>query len=137
MPRRTLLIIIEGRLLREAIELGLRLAEEYQDLVPEALETSKSELYAVGEASRIQRRTRAPRPLADASPAATGAGALHAIWCHGRWLTPGNCPPGPPEAHGATDWQWAHYNAVMGAHGSAHLILWDLYLRATDGRLAA
>jgi hypothetical protein len=137
MPRCTLLIIIEDRLLREAIAESMRLVEEYQDLLPQVLETAKSELYAIGEAARIQDRTRLPKCLGSGGPAATAAGAIHALWAKGRWTTPDTCPPGPPDTNGASDWQWAHYNSVMDARPDSHLILWDLYLRTEEGRLAA
>ncbi|MGJ9404370.1 hypothetical protein [Arthrobacter sp. KK5.5] len=137
MPRRTLLIILEKRLLRDAISEGLELAERYRELPPGVPEGTESELYAVGEAARIQRRTKPPRTLASPSPAGTGVGPIHAIWAGGQWLTPAGCSPAPPDANGATDWQWAHYNAVMDADRGAHLLLWDLYWKAEEDRMAA
>lgn len=137
MSRCTLLFIIEDRLLREAIRHSLDLADEYQRLLPHVLTVSRSEIYAVGEATRIQQRTKLPRRLDDASSAATSAGAIQAVWSGGRWSTPGDCPPAPADSNGATAWQWAHYNAVMNAAGTAHLILWDLYVQDAEGWLAA
>ncbi|MDN5879829.1 MAG: hypothetical protein L0H60_09850, partial [Micrococcaceae bacterium] len=65
MPRCTLLFVIEGELLRESIRASCELADEYQRLMPQVMEVSKSEIFAVGEAPRIQRRMRLPRPLDD------------------------------------------------------------------------
>jgi hypothetical protein len=137
MPRRTLLIIVERHLLKDAIVQGLALAEGYEEMVPGSLADVRRELYAVGEAARIQRRTRLPSVLRNPSSAGTSTGAVHAMWSGGLWSTPSNCAPAPPDANGATDWQWAHYNAVMGAAPTAHFLLWDVYWRAEEGSLAA
>lgn len=137
MPRCTLLFVIEGELLRESIRLSLDLADDYQRLLPNVMEVTASELFAVGEAPRIQRRMRLPRPLDDVSSAATSAGSIQAIWTMSGWRTPGDCPPAPPDSNGATAWQWAHYDAVMNASPGAHLILWDLYVHHVGNELAA
>ncbi|GAA3674050.1 hypothetical protein GCM10023081_10500 [Arthrobacter ginkgonis] len=137
MPRSTLLLIIEGRPLRDSIRVSLELAEEYEGLYLGSVETLKSEPFAFGEAARIQQRIKLPRALADPGSSATSAGPLDAIWAAGLWTTPGTCPPAPPDSNGATGWQWAHYNAVMAAAPKDHFILWDLYLRTQEGRMAA
>ncbi|MGO2004480.1 hypothetical protein ACTXOR_02940 [Arthrobacter rhombi] len=137
MPRCTLLFVIEGELLRESIRASCELADEYQRLMPQVMEVSKSEIFAVGEAPRIQRRMRLPHPLDDCSSAATSAGPIHALWSPAGWWTPGDCPPAPPDSNGATAWQWAHYGTVMKASRDAHLILWDLYIRHVGNELAA
>ncbi len=137
MPRCTLLFVIEGELLRESIRASCELADEYQRLMPHVMEVSKSEIFAVGEAPRIQRRMRLPHPLDDRSSAATSAGPIHALWSPAGWRTPGDCSPAPPDSNGATAWQWAHYGTVMKASRDAHLILWDLYIRHVGNELAA
>ena len=54
-----------------------------------------------------------------------------------RWLTPGSCPPAPLEGNGATEWQWAHYHAVLQAPKDSVMVLWDVYVVPMSEQMAA
>ncbi|GAA3698937.1 hypothetical protein GCM10022377_09930 [Zhihengliuella alba] len=128
MSRCSLLFIIDEAPLSGAIRQSIDLALRYREDFPLGLPVESEELYAFGEAERIQERIRPLRPSRSGDSAETSLGPVHAIWRGGGWLTPGSCPPPPPEDNGATAWQWAHYNAVMDAPPRSYLVLWDLRL---------
>ncbi|WP_309081176.1 hypothetical protein [Zhihengliuella sp.] len=128
MSRCSLLFVIAESPLSDAIRQSIDLAVRYREDLLLGLPVDAEELYAFGEAERIQEKIRPPRPTRSGDPAETSLGPVHAIWRDGGWLTPESCPPAPPEDNGATAWQWAHYNAVMEAPPRSYLVLWDLQL---------
>lgn len=137
MTRCTLLLITTGESGRKALAEGMLLAERYVDALPMDLAIIESTPFAVAPATRIQERVSLPAPLVDATAAATAVGPLQAIWNGKRWLTPGSCPPGPRDDNGATEWQWAHYHAVLSAAPDSIMLLWDIYVVPRGERLAA
>lgn len=137
MTRCTLLLITTGGTGRKALSEGMLLAERYVDALPMDLAIVDSMPFAVAPALRIQEKASFPVPLEDTTSAATSVGPLQAIWNGRRWLTPGSCPPGPLEDNGATEWQWAHYRAVLDAPAEAIMLLWDIYVVPMSEKLAA
>lgn len=137
MTRCTLLLITNGESGRRALSEGMLLAERYVDALPMDLAITNSVPFAIAPAPRIQEHVSYPVPLNDPSAAATAVGPLQAIWNGHRWLTPGSCPPKPLEDNGATEWQWAHYNAVLEAPGNSMMLLWDVFLVPMDKHMAA
>ena len=137
MTRCTLLLITTGESGRKALSEGMLLAERYVDGLPMDLAITESMPFAIAPASRIQERVSYPRPLDDPSAAATAVGPLQAIWNGAAWLTPGSCPPKPPTDNGATEWQWAHYNAVLQAPSDSMMLLWDVFVVPMGERMAA
>ena len=137
MTRCTLLLITTGDSGRKALSEGMLLAERYVDGLPVDLAITESQPFAIAPAFRIQQRMSYPAPLDDPSAAATAVGPLQAIWNRSRWLTPGSCPPRPSDDNGATEWQWAHYNAVLQAPAESLLLLWDIFVVPMSNRMAA
>jgi hypothetical protein len=137
MTRCTLLLITSGPSGRKALSEGMLLAEQYVDGLPMDLEILESTPFALAPAVRIQERVSFPVPLEDPSAAATAVGPLQAIWNGKRWLTPGSCPPKPLRDNGATEWQWAHYKAVLDAPAESIMLLWDIYVVPMSEQLAA
>lgn len=137
MTRCTLLLITSGESGRKALSEGMLLAERYVDALPLDLTIVESTPFAVAPAKRIQERVSFPAALEDPTAAATSVGPLQAIWNGKRWLTPGSCPPKPSEDNGATEWQWAHYHAVLDASEDSIMVLWDIYVVPVIERMAA
>lgn len=137
MTRCTLLLITTGESGRKALSEGMLLAERYVDALPMDLAIVESTPFAVAPAQRIQERVSFPVPLEDTTAAATAVGPLQAIWNGKRWLTPGSCPPRPLDDNGATEWQWAHYHAVLSAPRESIMLLWDIYVVPMSEKMAA
>lgn len=137
MTRCTLLLITSGESGRKALSEGMLLAERYVDALPLDLTILESTPFAVAPAKRIQERVSFPVALEDPTAAATAVGPLQAIWNGKQWLTPGSCPPRPPAHNGATEWQWAHYHAVLEAPRDSIMLLWDIYVVPMSQQMAA
>ncbi|MGG5752973.1 hypothetical protein ACQ3I4_10140 [Zafaria sp. Z1313] len=137
MATSTLLVIVEGSGLRDALRRGKTAAEGYLTGLPGVVEGGGTRLTAVSGAARIQARLALPRRLDDPSSAATAFGHVHALWKDGLWTTPGSCGPAPPDSNGATAWQWAHYAALASADPEAVLLLWEAYFDDLAGWAAA
>lgn len=137
MARCTLLLITTGDSVRRALAEGMMLADKYVNSLPVDLSITQSCPFAMAPSETIRAKVTYPRRLATPDSAATSVGALQAIWDGRRWLTPGHCPPAPPEANRATEWQWAHYNAVLNAREGSYMLLWDVYVVPFETRMAA
>lgn len=137
MTRCTLLLITSGESGRKALSEGMLLAERYVEALPLDLTIVESTPFALAPAKRIQERVSFPVALEDTTAAATAVGQLQAIWNGRRWLTPGSCPAKPPEDNGATEWQWAHYHAVLEAPDDSIMLLWDIYVVPVIEHMAA
>lgn len=137
MARCTLLLITSGVSGRRALAEGMMLAEKYVDSLPVDLSITQSCPFAIAPSETIREKVSYPQRLPDPDSAATSVGALQAIWNGRTWLTPGHCPPAPPDSNGATEWQWAHYNAVLNARAGTCMLLWDVYVAPMTERLAA
>lgn len=137
MTRCTLLLITSGESGRKALSEGMLLAERYIDGLPIDLAITESMPFAIAPAFRIQQRISYPAPLDDTTAAATAVGPLQAIWNRRRWITPGTCQPSPMDDNGATEWQWAHYNAVLRAPQESLMLLWDIFVVPMNQHMAA
>ena len=137
MARCTLLFITTGDSVRRALAEGIVLAEKYVNSLPVDLSITQSCPFAMAPSETIRKKASYPRRLAVSDSAATSVGALQAIWDGRLWLTPGRCPPAPADSNGATQWQWAHYNAVLNARPGSYMLLWDIYVVPMTERLAA
>lgn len=127
MTRHTALIILEGQDIDAAITRSITLIDGLIEELPFSHDPSKTELYAVGDATTLKRKVELPHGKHSDGPAATDMGEMHHIWNAESWYTPEYCPPGPADNNGASPWQWLYYNVMHNAGPTALCFLWDVH----------